>query len=92
MTDNTHSEQTIDVPLLVESRVQLVEEATVEKEDGEIVGGTTDIMFEDYVEQYVPETGKIAFRDSDIGREEFLDMLDEAAGIAFVYDEDVSNY
>lgn len=87
MTDNTHSEQRIELPLRVGSRVVLLEESMVEKRDGEIVGGSSSHLFEDYVEQYVPETGLLRFEDSDIGRAEFLDLVDEAAGYKVVRDE-----
>lgn len=90
-TNNSRNDlgQTIEVPLTTGSRVVLLEESMVEKDDGEIVGGTSSHLFEDYVEQYVPETGKLSFEESNIERAEFTELLDEAVGVKVVQEEDV---
>ena len=82
------SEQRIDVPLPVGSRVVLLEDAEVELVDGEVVGATSSPYFEDWVDQYVPETGLLRFEESDVGRAEFLSMLDEADGFLVVNEEE----
>lgn len=70
--------QKIDVPLKVGSRVTLMENVSIE--DGE-EGSTASITFEDYVEQYVPQTGLLSFENSDIGRGEFIEMAEDADGV-----------
>lgn len=67
----TVTEQTIDVPLKVGSRVTLIR-----------YGGHTEyIMFEDVVKQYVPDTGLLRFERSDYGRAKFIEMLQESDGV-----------
>lgn len=77
-TEDTYSVQTIGVPLKTGSRVTLMKDVDIE-DDG--TGSTASIMFEDYVERYVPETGLLRFSESDIGRAAFEDMLRDANGI-----------
>jgi hypothetical protein len=71
-------EQKISVPLRVGDRVTLSKDVDIE--DG-AMGYTAIPFFEDYVAQYVPATGLLRFEDSDIGRAEFLELLEEAEGI-----------
>jgi len=71
--------QEISVPLTVGDRVSLFDE--VDAEEGGFAAGT---MFEDTVEQYVPDTGLLRFEDSDIGRAEFKQLLDEAEGLQII--------
>jgi len=69
--------QLISVPLRPGDRVTLLEDVDIDSEEGVVAG----IMFEDYVEQYVPDTGLLRFENSDVGRAEFIEMVDEADGI-----------
>lgn len=71
--------QEISVPLEVGDRVTLFDE--VDEDEGGFAAGT---MFEDTVEQYVPQTGLLRFEDSDIGRAEFKELLDKAEGIQII--------
>ncbi len=68
------TEQTIEVPLYVNSQVTLL--TNVESE--------TMVTFSDTVTQYVPETGLLRFENSDIGRAAFTSMVEEADGIEIV--------
>lgn len=70
--------QTITVPLPVGSRVTLLEDVEIEDE---AEGSTASIFFEDYLEQYVPETGLLRFENGDVGRAEFIKMMKEADGV-----------
>jgi len=79
-------EQDIQVPLPVGSRVVLYEDAEIERVNGNDVGGVTSILFEGYVNRYVPDTGLLEFEDSDVGRADFLDLLQECDGIEVIYD------
>jgi hypothetical protein len=72
--------QEFSVPLRVGDRVTLFDEVDIDK-DGGFVAGT---MFEDTVEQYSPQTGLLRFENSDVGRADFKDLLDEAEGIQIV--------
>lgn len=90
MTDDAYSEQEIRVPLLVGSRVHLSTDVSVDKEDGDVIGGTADTIFEDYVETYCSDTGLLEFEDSDVGLQEFRDLLDEADSITVVNEETVA--
>lgn len=76
MTDKLAKE--ISVPLNVGDRVVLSKDVEIEDQ---AEGYTASVFFEGYVEQYVPETGLLRFEDADIGRAEFLDLLDESEGI-----------
>lgn len=71
--------QEISVPLRVGDRVTVFGE--VDKDAGGFSGSP---IFEDTVEQYVPQTGLLRFEDSDIGRAEFKQLLDEGVGIQIV--------
>jgi hypothetical protein len=70
--------QTIGVPLKVGSRVTLLTNIDIENN---AEGSTAHVSFEDYVAQYVPQTGKLRFENSDIGRAEFIELLHEADGV-----------
>lgn len=72
--------QEISVPFGVGDRVTLYSAVDMDK-DGGFAG---DVLFEDTVEQYNPQTGLLQFEDSDIGRAEFKELLDEAEGIQIV--------
>ena len=72
-------EQSIVVPLRVGDRVSLFDEVDTEEEG--FIAGT---MFEDTVEQYVPQTGLLRFENSDIGRAEFNILVEQAEGIQIV--------
>jgi len=64
--------QTIPVNLKVGSRVSILED--VDTDEGGFIAST---VFEDTVEQYVPQTRKLAFANSDIGYAEFEELLRE---------------
>jgi hypothetical protein len=66
------TEQTIDVPMKVGSRVSVLTD--VDLEEG---GSSGSIVFEDTVVQYVPSAGKLEFADSDIRYAEFKELLAE---------------
>ena len=70
--------QTIGVPLTVGSRVTLLEDVDI---NDDTKGSAALVSFEDYVAQYVPQTGKLRFEDSDIGNAEFLSMMKAAYGV-----------
>lgn len=70
--------QTISVPLKPGSRVTLLEDVEIEDE---AEGSSGVIIFEDYVEQYVPEKGLLSFENSDVGRAELRRMVEEADGV-----------
>lgn len=78
------SEQSIDVPLPVGSRVELYEDVDIDAEEGV----ATSIIFSDYVEQYCPGTGLLSFENSDIGRAEFVDAMKEADGVEVISEHD----
>lgn len=67
------TEQTLPIPVKVGDRVTLFEHA--------------DVLFEDEIAQFVPDTGLLRFEDSDVGRAEFLELLDEADGYQVVRPE-----
>lgn len=69
--------QQISVPLQVGSRVVLYEDVDIDSDGGLAAG----ILFEDHVEQYVPSTALLRFEESDIGRAEFIDLVNKAEGI-----------
>lgn len=83
VTTNSTQIQTIDVPLPVGSRVTLLEDVDVESGDA---GSSGSILFEDYVERYVPETGLLEFDGSDIGRSRFIELLEAADSIEIITD------
>ena len=64
------SDQSIEVPLQVGSKVTLLTE-----------GSSEGVLFEDYVEQYVPDTGLLRFENSEIGKTEFEQLLDKSDGV-----------
>jgi hypothetical protein len=78
LTEDT-AEQSIVIPLRVGDRVSLFDE--VDTDEGGFIAGT---MFEDTVEQYVPQTGLLKFENSDIGRAEFNRLVEQAEGIQIV--------
>ena len=61
--------QTIEVPLEVGSTIRLYIES--------------DILYEETVEQHVPETGLIRMSDGT-GRADLLDLIDDATGVEIV--------
>ena len=74
---NVNSNKEITVSLSVGDRVELYEDVDIDSEEG----ATMSIIFSDYVSQYVPNTGLLQFEDSDIGRAEFLELVEESDGI-----------
>lgn len=72
---------TLDIPIGVGDRIVLYE--NVDLDDG---GAAIDLLFEDYVDQYVPETGLLTFEESDIQRAKFLSLIDQSAGIEIIRD------
>jgi hypothetical protein len=69
--------QEITVSLPPGSRVVLFDDIDIDTRGGM----AADAVFSDYVAQHSPGTGLLRFQESNIGRAEFLDMLDEASGI-----------
>lgn len=76
MSGETYTIQTINVPLNVGSFVELYEDVDMDEEKGMSAG----ILFEGTVAQYVPETGLLRFEENDVGRAEFLRLLDACEG------------
>lgn len=66
------TEQTIEVNLKVGSRVSVLKD--VDTDEGGFMAST---VFEDTVEQYVPQTGLLRFEESDIGLAEFKELLEQ---------------
>jgi len=79
---NTVAIQTMDVPLPVGSRVTLLKNVDIDSQAGH--SGT--ILFEDYVERYVPETGLLEFEESGIGLRDFKDLLEDADSTEIITD------
>jgi hypothetical protein len=71
--------QTIDVSLKVGSRVSILE--NVDTDEGGFIAST---VFEDVVEQYIPESNKLSFEESDIGYAEFVDLLEEYDSVQII--------
>lgn len=69
-----HNTQTIELPLRVGSRVTLWKTS---EDDDEFL--KYDPLYEGYVEQYVPETGKLRM-SGGIGLDEFHQLVEEADG------------
>lgn len=82
MTDNTTNslEQRISVPITVGDRITLFEDVDMDEEGGFIASD----LFEGTVERYNPSTGLLEFEENDVGRAEFLSLLDEAEGLQIV--------
>lgn len=78
--NNTELEQTITVPLRPRDVVTLYSTIDMDK-DGGFAGS---ILFEGTVDTYNPRTGLLQFEDSNVGRAEFRELLDEAAGVQIV--------
>jgi hypothetical protein len=74
------SNQSIEVMLPVGSRVTLLENVDIDEHEG----SSGEILFEGYVNRFIPETGLIEFEDSDVGRIEFLSLLDEADSVEII--------
>lgn len=72
-------EQTINIPFKVGSRVSILTD--VRMDNGGFISST---VFEDTVETYNETTGKLEFRDSDIGLAEFEKLLDEHDSVQVV--------
>lgn len=75
----TH-DQTIEVPLSGGDRVTLYEDVNMDSDGGLSAG----IAFEGEVEQFVPETALLEFKDAEIGYASFQRLVEEAAGIEVV--------
>jgi hypothetical protein len=74
---NNTEKQTIELPLKVGSRITLLDDVDIDSEEG----STAQVVFEGYVEQYVPQTNKLVFEESDIGWAKFQELLDKASGV-----------
>lgn len=72
--------QSITVPLRTGDRVTLYEEVDMDT-NGAFTG---TILFEDVVAQYIPQTGLLEFEDSDIGRAEFNERIEQSEGIQII--------
>jgi hypothetical protein len=72
--------QTIEVGISPDSRVTLFKNVDIDGSEGS--SGT--ILFEGYVDRYVPQTGLLEFEESDVGRTEFQRLLDEADAIEVI--------
>lgn len=94
MTEHVTSsseDESIEVPLTVGSRVALIEESEIEVRDGEVAGGYTGYLFEDFVDKWIPETNLLEFENSDVGYSEFMEMVEEADGITVINEEEVKS-
>lgn len=76
------TEQTIEVPLRVGSQVSILYDVDIDSEGGFMAS----TAFEDTVTQYVPETNKLSFEESDIGYAEFQELLEEYDSVQVVRD------
>lgn len=72
--------QTIEVGISPGSRVTLLKDVDIDNSGGS--SGT--ILFEGYVDRYVPQTELLEFEESDVGRTEFQQLLDEADAIEVI--------
>lgn len=79
MTDRNPPDQTIPVQLKVGSRVSIMED--VDMDPG---GFSASDVFHDTVVQYVPQTRKLEFAESDIGYAEFAELLNEYDSVQVV--------
>jgi hypothetical protein len=77
--NNPFSEQTIEVPLKVGSRVSILTD--VDTDESGFVAST---VFEDTVVTYNQDTNVLEFADNDIGYAEFMDLLDEHDSVQIV--------
>jgi len=75
--ENNTESQDVEISLPVGSRVSLLEGIDIDESEG----SSASILFEGYVEQYVPQTNKLSFEDSDIGYAEFQELLGQADGV-----------
>lgn len=85
MVDNIerNHNQHISVPLRVGSRVTLYEDVDIDSDEGL----AASVVFEDYVAQYVPDTALLRFENSEVGRAEFIQMMEDADGVEIVKDD-----
>lgn len=74
------TEQTIPIQLRVGSQVAVFDDVNIDQEGGFMAS----TVFEDVVEQYVPQTGLLRFEDSDIGLAEFKELLEEHDSVQVV--------
>ena len=72
--------QTIEVGISPGSRVTLLKDVDIDSKEG----SSGSILFEGYVDRYVPQTGLLEFEESDVGRTEFQQLLDEADAIEVI--------
>ena len=68
--------QRIEFPFPVGSWVELYEDVSLGPEKGV----TASVIFEGTVAQHVPETGLLRFEENEVGRAEFLRLLEKADG------------
>lgn len=71
------NEQTIPVNPRVGSWVTIFDDVDVDEDEQGLAGFAGGAVFEDKVEQYVPETRKLRFEESDVGYAEFEKLLRE---------------
>jgi len=64
------------MPLPAGSWVELYENVDMDNQKG----ATANVIFEGTVAQYVPETALLRFEENDVGRAEFLNLLEQADG------------
>lgn len=72
----------MELPIKSGCRVELLTDV----DGGE--GYSSSIMFSDYVERYVQETGKLCFAESDIGLAEFEELVEQCDGYEVLNDYD----
>jgi len=69
--------QSISVNLKVGSWVTVFDETDVDEDEKGLAGFTGSPVFEDKVVQYVPETAKLRFAESDMGYADFTELLEQ---------------
>ncbi len=72
----------MELPIKPGCRVELFTDIDVDGSEGY----SSSIMFSDYVERYVQETGKISFAESDIGLAEFEELVEQCDGYEVLND------
>jgi len=84
----TMQKQTIDVPLKVGSWVTVFGDIDTDEDSETIAGFAGDVVFEDKVVQYVPQTNKLVFAESDIGYADFCDILDDHKSTQIIHPDE----
>jgi hypothetical protein len=73
------ADQTVPITLKVGSRVTILDD--VDMDEGGFAAST---VFEDTVTEFVPQTKRLEFDESDIGYAEFEELLDEHDSVQIV--------